>query len=203
MGFGWLMVGYFFAFVVSLYSPLAMAMLVGYPLMIIGLRMLAPYHKHLKIAFFSSFASLPFALYFGVDAFAKVGMIQPVFKASLSATMEWVYFVFSFLFTAWLLYALASLCAELTLIRLQTTALRNLLILAFTFLLDLVARLPFGFIQSISMYVGLPLLLLRFIILFLNLYLFFGCYRYICPEGTEDAGLYVLDDLTPKEKNKK
>lgn len=202
MGFGWLMVGYFFASVVSLYSPLAMAMLVGYPLMIVGLRLLAPYHKYLKLAFFSSFLSLPFALYFGLDAFAKVGMIPSFLPASIFATVEWVYFIFYFLFGALILYALSALCGELALVRWQSTALRNLLVLAFTFVLDLIARLPFGFIQSVSAYVGLLVLLLRLIIVFLNLYLFFGCYRYICPEGAEEEGMYDLDDLMSKEKKK-
>ena len=34
MGFGWFLVGYFFVSVVSVYSPLSFAMLVGYPRMI-------------------------------------------------------------------------------------------------------------------------------------------------------------------------
>ncbi len=202
MGFGWLMVGYFFVSVVSLYSPLAMAMLVGYPLMIVGLRLLAPYHKYLKLAFFFSFLSLPFALYFGIDAFGKVGMIPAILPASLFATVEWIYFIFYFLFSALVLYAVCALCGELSLIRWQSTALRNLLVLGFTFALDLIVRLPIGFIEAISGYVGLLLLLLRLVTVFLNIYLLFGCYRYICPEGTEEEGMYDLDDLTPKEKKK-
>lgn len=202
MGFGWLMVGYFFVSVVSLYSPLAMAMLVGYPLMIVGLRLLAPYHKYLKVAFFSSFLSLPFALYFGLDAFSKVGMLPPFLPASLFATVEWIYFIFYFLLSALILYAVCALCGELSLIRWQSTALRNLLVLSFTFVLDLILRLPFGFMQAISGYVGLLVLLLRLVTVFLNIYLLFGCYRYICPAGAEEEGMYELDDLMSKEKKK-
>ncbi len=202
MGFGWLMVGYFFVSVVALYSPLAMAMLVGYPLMIVGLRLLAPYHKYLKLAFFSSLLSLPFALYFGIDAFGKVGMMPVILPAALFATVEWIYFIFHFLLSALILYAVCALCGELSLIRWQSAALRNLLVLAFTFALDLIVRLPIGFIQSISGYVGLLVLLLRLITVFLNIYLLFGCYRYICPEGAEEEGMYELDDLMSKEKKK-
>lgn len=202
MGFGWLMVGYFFVSTVALYSPLAMIMLIGYPMMIVGLRMLAPYHKYLKIAFFSSFFSLPFAIYFGLDAFAKVGLMPALLPSQWFGTVEWLYFVFYFLFTAWILYAITALCGELALSKWQETALRNLLVLGFTFALDLLMRLPFAFLQQIGPYVGLLVLLLRLITVFLNVYLIFGCYRFICPEGTEEEGRYDLDDLMPKEKKK-
>ena len=202
MGFGWLMVGYFFVSTVALYSPLAMIMLIGYPMMIVGLRLLAPYHKYFKIAFFSSFFSLPFAIYFSLDAFAKVGLMSAFLPSQWFATMEWLYFVFYFLFTAWILYAITALCGELSLSKWQETALRNLLILGFTFALDLFIRLPFAFIAQIGGYAGLLVLLLRLITVFLNVYLIFGCYRFICPEGTEEEGMYDLDDLMPKEKKK-
>ena len=202
MGFGWLMVGYFFVSTVALYSPLAMIMLIGYPMMIIGLRLLAPYHKYLKIAFFSSFFSLPFAVYFGLDAFGKVGLMPAFLPAQMFATMEWLYFVFYFLFTALILFAITSLCGELSLSKWQETALRNLLVLGFTFALDLLIRLPIGFVAQISGYVGLLVLILRLATVFLNLYLIFGCYRFICPEGTEEEGMYDLDDLMPKEKKR-
>lgn len=202
MGFGWLLVGYFFTAVVSLYSPLAMAMLIGVPMMIVGLRLLAPYHRYLKIIFFSSFLYVPFALYFSLNAFTRVGILPAFMPQSWFSPIEITYSVFYFLFTAALLYAVCALCGEVGLVNLQASALRNLLVMAFTFVFETVCRLPIPFIATFAGYAGLLILLLKLIVTFLNLYLFFNCYRQIAPEGEENEP-QPLDDLLGKEGKKR
>ena len=184
MGFGWLLTGYFFVSVVALFSPLAIAMLVGYPMMIFGLFRLAPYHKYLRVAFFASFFSLPFAFYYAFYAFSRYGLAVPAFFTGKTfETVEWIYFVFVLLFTILWMAAVSALCAELGLVRLRGNAWRNLIVLGVTTLVDLVARLPIPFIETYSGYFAVPVLLLRFIVVFLNGILLFECMRNIRPEG--------------------
>lgn len=186
MGFGWLFVGYFFVQVISLYSPLSFAMLAGYPMMILGLWLLAPYHKHFKTAFFSSFLAIPFAIWFSLYAFSQLGVgTGAIFKGPLFDIAEWGYFAFNFLFTVIILTAILSLCRELALMSLQGTAMRNLLVFGAMCVLDLISRMPFLSGARIGGYLVLTVLFLKLIIIFLNLHLIFSCYRRIAPEGEE------------------
>ena len=94
MGFGWLMVGYLFANI-----PLSFAKLLGYPLMIMALWRLAPYHSRFRYAFYSSFASLPFALYFSLSAFSQLGFLDLTFlNGTVYNVVQWCYFAFSLFF---------------------------------------------------------------------------------------------------------
>ncbi len=188
MGFGWLLVGYFFVAVVSVYSPLSFAMLAGYPLMIYGLWQLAPYHRYFRVSFFFSFLSLPFALYYAIYGLGQMGLPMPSVGALFGA-VEWIYFVFSLLFVALCLIAVFSLCRELGHARLLACATRALIFFGVAQVADFVGRLPVGFIRKNQGYFALPAILLRLIVIFLNLYLIYQCYRYICPQGEEFAHL--------------
>ncbi len=205
MGFGWLLVGYFFVAVVSIYSPLSFAMLAGYPMMIYGLWQLAPYHRYFRVSFFLSFLSLPFAGYYAVYGLGQIGLPMPCVTASF-ATVGWIYFVFSLLFMALLLLAILSLCRELAHVRLIGCAVRALIFFAVAQLTDFIGRLPVGFIRENQGYFALPAVLLRLIVIFLNLYLIYQCYRYICPQGEEFAHLQAdahLDKLKKEAKEGK
>lgn len=182
MGFGWLFIGYFFANVMAVYSVLSFAMLAGYPLMVMGLYKLAPYHTRFRSLFFVSLVSLPFALYYGVYGFSQLGFgaLEGVFTGAFFDTVQWCYFLFAMVFHALLLYAIAGLSAELKLLSIQSAAWRNLILTMLYYVIDLVARLPFVF--SVQQYFVMPVLLLRIITVFLNLYLIFRCYRHICSE---------------------
>ena len=184
MGFGFLLTGYFFVSVIALFSPLAFVMLAGYPMMIFGLYRLAPYHKYLRVSFYASFFSLPFAVYYAVHAFSHFKFAVPAFFSGQTAqTVEWLYFSFVLVFSVLWISAVAMLCRELVLAKLLGNAWRNLIILGATALIDLFVRLPIPFVQSHQGYFAVPVLLLRFIIVFLNCMLVFGCYRIIRPEG--------------------
>ena len=186
MGFGWFLIGYFFVSVMSLYSALSFAMLAGYPMMIFALRQLAPYHRYFRVGFYASILSLPFALYFGLFGLGEMGLLSlSVFKGATFDTVQWVYFVFTLLFTALWLYGIMAFCSELGHLRLQGCALRNLVLFGVTYFFDFIARLPLGFVQRYQGYFAAPVLLMRFIVIYLNLYLIFSCYRAFGPEGEE------------------
>ena len=185
MGFGWFLIGYFFVSVVSIYSPLSFAMLAGYPMMIYGLWQLAPYQRYFRVSFFFSLLSLPFAFYYACYGLGRMGLAMPAVDA-VFATVEWVYFVFTLLFTALWLFAVYSLCRELCHQKLLGCAIRSMIFFGAGQLLDLLARLPIG---TASAYLALPAILLRLITIFLNMYLIYLCYRYICPQGEEFSHL--------------
>lgn len=209
MGFGWLLIGYFFANMMSLYSPLSFAMLVGYPMMIIGLYHLAHYHVKFQYCWYLSFASLPLAVYFALYSFSQfgLGLDWAMLAGTFFQTMEWVYFAFSLAFHGMLLYAIAGLSGELKLIALQGNAYRNLIMVGLYYAIDLVARLPISFIRQHQAYFSFPLILLRLLFLLLNMLLIFKCHRYICPEGDEympvslkkDAKSYDSDEDEDEE----
>ena len=202
MGFGWFLVGYFFVSVMSIYSPLSFAMLAGYPMMIFGLWQLAPYQRYFRVSFFFSLLSLPFALYYACYGLGLLGFSMPAVGAAF-VTVEWIYFVFTLLFTALWLFAVYSLCRELEHARLLSGAVRALIFFAAAQLLDLAARLPLG---VVAFYLALPAVLLRLITVFLNMYLIYLCYRYVCPQGEEfshlkaDAHFKKMKDTLKEDK---
>ncbi|MBQ8357175.1 MAG: hypothetical protein IJX39_05135 [Clostridia bacterium] len=200
MGFGWLLIGYFFANVMSLYSPLSFAMLAGYPMMIMGLYHLAPYHPRFRYTFYASFVSLPLAIYFALYGFSQMGFgYFPFFTGTFYTVMEWCYFAFSLLFHALFLFAVAGLTRELGLIALEGNAWRNLIFVGTYYLLDGIARMPIPWIMAHQGYFSLSLILLRICFILLNIYLIYKCYRYICPEGEEN----MPDKLSQKSKKQK
>jgi phosphotransferase system glucose/maltose/N-acetylglucosamine-specific IIC component len=129
---------------------------------------------------------LPFAVYFGLYGLCEFGILTfPGFKGALFDTMQWVYFVFTLLFTALWLYGMMEFCREMGHLRLQGCALRNLMLFAVTYFFDFIARLPIAFVQRYQGYLAAPVLLMRLVVIFLNLYLIFSCYRAFGPEGEE------------------
>ena len=183
MGFGWLLIGYFFVNIMSLYSPLSFAMLAGYPMMILGLFHLAHYHVRFRYCFYTSLFSLPFAIYFALFGFSQMGLGSFAFlSGSFYTAMEWSYFAFSLLYHALLLFAVAGLTRELGLLPLQGNAWRNLILVVTYYLIDGVVRLPIPWIAEHRSYFSLSLILLRLVYILLNMYLIFKCYRHICPE---------------------
>lgn len=183
MGFGWLLVGYFFANVIP-HPSLSIAMLAGYPLMIFGLWRLSPYYTRFYRCFFVSLLSLPFAVYFSLYGLSEFGLFTLAFLGgTVYVVVEWLYFTFSLWLHAMLLLAVSGLAVELRLYRHQSAALRNLVFMALYGVLYPISKLPF--LKDYGAYFALPLLLLRFLYVFLNVWLLFHCHRFICPEGDE------------------
>lgn len=204
MGFGWVTLGYFFTALVSmtpltLRSPLAIGLLVGYPMMIFGLYFLSAYQRYFRVAFFTSFLSIPLALYDALGAIGQMGFSVPdIYGGTLRQIADWGQFLLLTLITALVLFAISQLCRELGLIRHEGMALRNLLLLGLATLLDLVARLPLSFIVTHQGYFMTPALIMRLAIVILNLHLLFSCFRDIC---SQDEGM-LESEKRRKEKKK-
>ena len=207
MGFGLLLIGFFFACVMSLIPNLYFAMLWGYPMMTIALYRLAPYHTRFKYTYYVSFAAYPFALYFSMAAlnvWGVGGWLQSFVESSISY-VEPCYIVFYTFFFFLVMYSIAGLAGELKLLSLQSSAWRNVIVLGLYVLLDLAYRVlePWITANQLGPYFALPALLLKIGFLFLVIWLIFQCYRKIAPED-EDVSMpdFGFDKKKKKEKKK-
>ncbi len=197
MGFGCLLVGYFFANMMPPGgTPLSIAKLIGYPLMIAAFYRLAPYHKRFLYCFFASLATLPFAVYYALYALSVMGVVESY--AFLSGTfysvVGIVYLAVSLAVHLLMLLAVSALCRELGLTAIRGYAWRSVTFVAAYFLLRFVMMIPVAWLQKLLA----PTLLVWLCMVFLNLFLIFKCYRHICPEGDE----YMPDRTQPKKTGK-
>ena len=202
MGFGWLLIGYFFANIMDASSPFAFAKCVGYPMLIFGLYKLAHYHKGFKYCFYLSFLSLPFAFLFSWSAVVQLlhlAELTSFLGNTLYLTMRWIYLVYSLVLHVFLLISIAAFSKELQFLPTQSGAWRNLVTAGLYYLTYLFLCIPASAIVSIRTYFMIPLKILRIVFVILNVYLIFQCYRNIAPEGeSQTMGL-----LPQEPKNKK
>lgn len=198
MGFGMLLIGYFLANILPVISAFSFAMLLGYPLLIAGLYRLAPYHKKFYYSMWVALPSPLFAMYYTVFGFATVGLL-PSF-AFLGGTVylivEWLYFSYTLLLNFMILWSVASFTGEMNLFSIQSSAWRNLTFTLIYHAVYLIIKLPIPLMLVHGGAFALPVTLLRYLCVFLNLWLFFLCYRNILPEESE------AEDTQNKRKEK-
>ena len=199
MGFGLLLIGYFIAFIIPVWQQLALAMPLGYAVILAALTLLAPYAKGFSLTRGVTFAALPVSLYFAVTGTASWGVFTlPAWLTApaLSTAAEWYYFLFVLAFHVCLLRTLAAFTGEMGLSSLRQMSWRNLLIVLIYQALFLILSLLLPLFSRYGGLFVLPLTLLRFVFVFLDIYLFFRCYRLILPEGSDAA---VPEKKTDKE----
>ncbi len=188
MGYGLLLIGYFMASILPVISFLSVAMPIGYALMAVALWRLAPYEKKFLYSFSAALVTLPVALYYAVYGLLQLGGgTEGLFAPAVFDVIHWIYFALSLAFTALLLWAQASFARESGLFSLQSNAWRNLTFVGLYHLLYLaVSILGACGVPHTSAFV-IPMTMLRYLCVFLNLWLFWACYRDILPEGSEQA----------------
>ncbi|MBR7112464.1 MAG: hypothetical protein IKC75_06060 [Clostridia bacterium] len=194
MGFGLLLIGYFLMNVLPVISVFSSAMLLGLPLILVGLYRLSPYHKTFYFSYFFTYTGIPFALYYTLYAFGKLGVV-PAFAAlggTLFAVVQWTYLIWSLAFHILVLLGVSRLSGELGLYGFQSNAIRNLTFSSIYYVLFLFVRLPF--FEAYARPFVIPLVILRYLCIFLNLWLFFRTWQVILPEGS--------DAEPPKERRK-
>ncbi len=198
MGFGLLLIGYFLVNVLPVISLFSAAMLLGFPLMLVALYRLAPYHKMFYFSFLFTFTGLPFGAYYTLYSLGSLGMIPAlsVLGGTVFAAVEWAYLVWGLVFHVLLLFAVASLTTELGLYGLQSASWRNLTFTLIYHVLFLVIRMPF--LREHATPFVIPLAILRYLCVFLNLWLFFRSYQVILPEGSD-----TVPQIPCEKENKK
>lgn len=201
MGFGYVLVGYFFANIMgTVHSVFGFAQLVGYPLMLVGFRKLAAYQRGFLKCFYLSFAALPFSVYRTYLSLIAFGVPFPEPLAGFAAAVDWIYFAFFLLLEGLWLLSVGALSAELSFPKTQSAAYRNMIFVGLYALIYLVTGLPFVAQTQASKYFVVPFLLLRTAALFLNLWLLYLCYRNICPAEEEQLS---FEEIKPDKKGGK
>lgn len=185
MGFGLCLIGYFLANVLPVISVFSVAILLGLPLLLVGLWRLAPYHKLFYYSFFFTLSGIPFGIYYTLYSLADVGVMPEllVLGGTFFAVVEWVYLAWGLLFHVLVLLGLAKLMGELGLWGFQGAAWRNLTFSVIYYLLFFFVKMPFMATHAAPFII--PLTILRYLCIFLNLWLLFRSWQVILPEGSD------------------
>lgn len=185
MGFGLCLVGYFLVNVLPVISVFSAAMLLGLPLLLLGLWRLAPYHKIFYYSFFFTLTGIPFGVYYTLYSFADVGVIPELLMlgGAVFAAVEWAYLVWGLIFHTMVLLGMAKLMTELGLFGFQSAAWRNLTFSLLYYFLFFLVKMPFMSAHAAPFII--PLTILRYLCTFLNLWLLFRSWQVILPEGSD------------------
>ncbi len=190
MGFGYLLIGYLVTFV--LYLTLAqlelgaLALIVGYLLMLIGLYELLQYEGSFSLCFFSVIPLIVTALYdllcMMSTAFA---WFLPICGSAVVNVFDWVTFLCMIFFHGAMLSAIRKLAMDVELRHIATKAVRNFVFVGLYAVIYLVAAMPVS--KSILPYLNVALMLTQVVFVICNLLLLLSCTKNICPSGEEEG----------------
>lgn len=190
MGFGWLFIGYFMTFLMSVNTFGFIFRLLGYLIILFSALKLREYNRAFVSVCWSSAAliasSAVTTVYRGGRLFYDYLLVGSVAEnAGFETVMLAVDTVLVLAFHICLTAAVRSIAIETGVIKIAVSAVRNFAFFVLYYTANLVANMPFEFAERISHYINLPLLLLYFACIVLELILIFTCYAKICAEGDE------------------
>ena len=189
MGFGLLLIGYFFAYTVTvgLGSYLFAGMLIGGFVMFLGLSELRKYSPAFIYAIIANIALL-------LLSFCEtISWMEPMlgFSIGFSNTnaqmvFDWIKLVVDLAFNIAMLYGIADISRRVDFQETRTKAYRNMVFVGVYNAVQLLMILPIGIFESDKSFFMTLLMFLQLIYTVVNLVLIFRCYAMICPEGEED-----------------
>ncbi len=194
MGFGLLFIGYFMTYLMSVSYAGYLIRFVGYALMIFAFAKLYRYNRSFKLPMCAALLLLGVT---GVGCYAEIGEflykyliiehfeVTESFKLMLGTADD----VLVFLFQGCLLYAIRAISKETEAKNLPYVAARNFVFICVYQLLSAIAWLPFAFAEDYKKYFAMPIYILYFTWIILNLVLIFKCYANICDENDVDMPL--------------
>ncbi len=194
MGFGLLFIGYFMTYLMSESYAGYLIRFVGYALMIFAFVKLYAYNRRFKFPLCASVLLLGVT---AVGCYVEIGEflyeyliiehfeVAESFKVALGTVDDTLVFAFH----ACLLYAIRSIAKETEVQKISYAAARNFAFICVYQVLFAVSCLPFDFAKDYEKYFSLPMYLLRYVLIILNLVLIFRCYANICDESDIDMPL--------------
>ena len=194
MGFGLLFTGYFMTYLMSVSYGGYFIRFAGYSLMLYSFTRLSKYNTSFKLPLYSAISMLAVT---AVDIYANVGQFLYnsliIEKFSLpqgfAEILGGVDDILTFVFHACLLYAIRAIAKETEVGSISYSAARNFVFICVYEVLCLVAYLPFDFVDEYKRAFSLPMFLLYFAWIILDLVLIFKCYAKICDEDDVDMPL--------------
>ena len=194
MGFGLLFVGYFVTYLMSVSMFGYLIRFVGYGIMIYAFTKLRKYNRTFDIALGAGIVMLGVT---AVDVYAKIGQflydnllissfsLPEGFEKALGGIDDALVLVFH----VCLLLAIRAIAKETEVATLSYASMRNLAIIGLYYVLYVIALLPFSFVEDFKLYFSMPIYLLYFAWIILDLVLIFSCYAKICDESDVDMPL--------------
>lgn len=194
MGFGLLFIGYFMTHLMSVFSLGCLVRFAGYLLMMYAFVRLSKYNVSFRFPFYAGFLMLGVT---AADCYAKIGKLlyDSLIINAFSLPEEFAQTVasaddlLSFLFHICLLYAIYDIARETEVEKIRVASVRNFVFICIYAFLIVISELPFAFVENYKRYFSMPIILLYFTIIILNLVLIFTSYANICDEGDVDMPL--------------
>ena len=194
MGFGWLFIGYFTATLMTM-NPIGFLIRpVGYALMLFALHKLKDYHRDFWYGFYGSAAMLALSLVLALEGasaflFERMLIDHLWISENIKTVLGYVEMVASLAFHAVLLWGIRAIAKETEVDKISFAATRNFVFFAVYNVLYAIALLPFTFAMEYAKLMSIPVMLLYFVCLILNLILIFSCYAKICDIADEDMAI--------------
>jgi hypothetical protein len=189
MGFGWLLIGYFVATMMSFNIFGALFKIIGFCIAGYGTKKLAAYHKSF------SFLGICCALMIVASLLCAIGNISnflydnmviasKLLRDGLYNAFNYARAVAELVFNVVLCLAVSMLAKDAGERKITYISIRNLVIYCIYFVLQFICWLPHEYVGELLQATALPAVvqIFNFVIILLNILMIFSCYRRICDE---------------------
>lgn len=195
MGFGLILCGYTLSYLMSLNSFGFAFRLLGCAVMLSGLRKVSQFEPLFRYARLSAIIMAAFAaieailsLLRDLSNFRLISVFGNVWNTDELITAAFVAFGFaSVIFHVFLYAAVKKISSDVGLDKISRRALKSAVLAVMLAVLVGATYITFYLKLSVVNYLYAAAILLFYIIVFLNIYLFYSCYKNICEEGDENA----------------
>lgn len=188
MGFGLLFIGYFAVSLMTLNPVGSLFRLIGYGLVLLSVLKLRKYHRAFEWSILTTILMILVSgalLFADATEFLHQAMLlgnAPIFEFGRNI-IGYVEQGASFIFLAFLLYAIRKIAQETEVQKLVISSVRNFIFVCVYYFICAVSYLPFESVRSCSGELRIVSLILYFTIILLNVILLWKCYANICDEN--------------------
>ncbi len=193
MGFGWLLIGYFTATMMSLNILGGLFSLVGYAIASYGAKKLSAYHNSFTLL---SFAGIFMAAVSACAAVADVNQLLYDFmlvdsllvSETADTVISYIKYGGELIFTALLCYSVMSIAKETGERKIVYLAIRNFVIACIYYIILVIGWIPAEPLREFAQSIYLPVwvIVLCVVVIVLNSLMLFSCYAKICDESDVD-----------------
>ena len=193
MGFGWLLVGYFTATMMSLNIIGGVFSLIGYAVSAYGARKLSDYNKRFNFLLFAGVlmaAISVFVAFCDIDQLLYDLMLVDhlIIGKTVDNLFSYIKYCGEFVFTALLCYSVMSIAKETGERKIVYLAIRNFVIACIYYAILVIGWIPTEALRAFAKSVYLPVweIVLCVLVIVLNSLMLFSCYAKICDESDVD-----------------
>ena len=193
MGFGWLLIGYFTATMMSLNILGGLFSLIGYAIASYGAKKLSAYHNSFTLLFFAGIFMT------AVSACAAVADVNQLLydfmlvdshliSEAADTVISYIKYGGELVFTAMLCYSVMSIAKETGERKIVYLAIRNFVIACVYYIILVIGWIPVEPLRAFAQSIYLPVwvIVLCVVVIALNSLMLFSCYAKICDESDVD-----------------